>query len=240
LPDPSAHFASFDPGVLAAQGTPAPAPPAAGLPLSTILGGGALILNLFQQLKARKDAKKLQEEMIRREAFRNLIAVAGGGQPGQAMQLQQLPQVDAAGALGGAAQLAGGIAGLQKKESDAELLRQYQNRIQTERERHNVATEGIQGAAAGRAAGAEAKLPFATLFKLAEGSGGLSELQQFLAANDPEAFKRLKDAGAIKQTSPQIQQWARSQLETERGIPSTIFGPSGAPAQANWKSVLGL
>lgn len=80
-------------GALAAMG---------GLPgIGTALAIGGQLYSLFDQSKARKEARKAQQKQQQQEAFTNLLRIVGGGMPQSPSPVQPLPQVQVASSAAG-------------------------------------------------------------------------------------------------------------------------------------------
>ena len=69
--------------------------------IGTDLAIGGQLYSLYEGHKARKEAKKAQEEQKTAEAFNNLLRIVGGGMPGQTTPVQPVPQVPVASAIAG-------------------------------------------------------------------------------------------------------------------------------------------
>lgn len=138
-----------------AGGTMATAGLMMGLPplaiAGLVLGGLGTAGGLFGQHKARKEAKRRQQEADKRTALQNLMLAAGGDTPSAQSPIVDVPQVDYWQALSGLGNLAMGGAnvGMQveaannKAEADA-FTAKYQKDRQIEAERHNKAMEDLE------------------------------------------------------------------------------------------------
>jgi len=125
--------------------------------INPALGIASAGVGLFQQYKARKDAKKAAREQAKKDAILNLISVAGGGGVRNINTGGPAPQVDVAGALGQGANIASSMEDrLRRKgldnldQEERQVLMDYRKaRADFERRRSPSGGKGSGGSSAG-------------------------------------------------------------------------------------------